>query len=217
MKSDIIQILLADDHAILRDGIKSLLNKENDMDVVGEADNGDEALQKARKLKPDVVIMDISMPNMNGLEATKEILRFVNTKVVLLSMHTDEQYVARAIDVGVSGYLDKQSAASVLISAVRSVNNGMSYFSPSITKTALEAATGKLGYEMDSSLKKLTKRERQVLQLIAEGETADKIAKTLFISVSTYYKHRQNLMKKLGMNNVADLTRFAVDNQIVSE
>ena len=133
-----INILLADDHAILRDGIKMLLSAEKDLTVVGEAKNGEEAIQIARELKPDVVLMDISMPSINGLEAAKQILRFVDTKIILLSMYTDEEYVVQAIRIGVSGYLHKQSAATSLLKAVRAVMNGEAYFSSSISKTILE-------------------------------------------------------------------------------
>lgn len=217
MARNTIEILLADDHAILRDGIKSLLTTEKDMRVVAEAKDGDQALQKARSLKPNIVIMDISMPNMNGLAAAREILRFVDTKVLLLSMHTDEEYVVRAIHAGVSGYLDKQSAASTLITAVRSVHSGEAFFSPSISKTVLQAALDGISTPTSTRLDHLTKREKQILQLLAEGEKVPGISKKLFVSVSTVYKHRHNLMNKLNLFNLADLTRFAVENKMISK
>jgi len=211
-----INILLADDHTIVRDGIKMLLSAEIDIHVVGEAGNGDEAIQLARKLKPDIVLMDISMPNINGLEAAKEILRFVETKIILLSMYTDEEYVLQAIRMGVSGYLHKQTAAPTLIKAIRAVINGEAYFSPSISKTVLETAQ-KTFNENDerSRLDLLTKREKQVLQLIAEGISSKQIGINLFISLPTVYKHRQNLMKKVGVSNAAGLVRLAIENKLV--
>ncbi|MCH7613250.1 MAG: response regulator transcription factor, partial [Candidatus Marinimicrobia bacterium] len=133
----ITKVLIADDHTLVRDGIKALLSFEKDIEVIGEADNGETAIALAKQLKPDIVLMDIAMPNINGLEATKEILRFVDTKIILVSMHSDEEYVLEAIRAGVSGYLDKQSAASTVIEAIRAVMKGEAYFSPSISKTVL--------------------------------------------------------------------------------
>ncbi len=218
MKNHIIQVLLADDHAIVRDGIKMLLSAQKDIKVVAEAENGDQAIQLAKAHNPDVVLMDISMPVLSGLEATKEILRTLDTKVILLSMYTDEEYVLSAIQSGVSGYLDKQSAAPAVIEAIRSVVAGEAYFSPSISKTLLKTAINQFdNNRVSARFERLTKREKQILQLIAEGGTAKVISKKLFISRSTAYKHRQNIMNKTGIRDVAGLTRFAIENNLIRE
>ncbi|MFQ6677724.1 MAG: response regulator [Fidelibacterota bacterium] len=216
MKNKRIRVLLADDHAIVRDGIKMLLSEEKDIKVIAEAENGDMAIQMAREHCPDVILMDISMPVLNGLEAAEEILRTQKTKVVLLSMYTDEEYILKAIRCGVSGYLDKQSAAPTVIKAIRSVMAGEAYFTPSISKTVLKAATNRFDKKLGSSrFDCLTKREKQILQLIAEGGTSNSISEMLFISKSTVYKHRQNIMKKTGVREIAGLTRFAIENNLV--
>ncbi len=216
MKSN-IHVLLVDDHAIVRDGIKMLLSAQKDIQVVAEAENGEQAIQLAKIHEPDLVLMDISMPVLNGLEAAKEILRICNqTKVILLSMFADEEYVLTAIRSGVAGYLDKQSAAPAVIDAIRSVMNGEAYFSPSISKTVLKAAKGRVEQKKVSSrFERLTSREKQVLQLIAEGAVCREIAEKLFISIPTVYKHRQNVMKKTGLNDVSALTRFAIENNLI--
>lgn len=211
-----INVFLADDHAILRDGIKVLLNAEKNMRVVGEAENGDEAIQKCRELKPDIVLMDISMPIINGLEAARQILRFVSTRIILLSMHADEEYIIRALQVGVSGYIEKQSAATTLIQAVNDVFAGKKYFSPTVSSVLIDAALDHRAESGVSRLDTLTFREKQILQLLAEGKKAPEISKMLYIAEATIYKHRFNLMKKLGLYNLADLTRFAVENKLVS-
>lgn len=218
MKNPIIQVLLADDHAIVRDGIKMLLSAQRDINVIAVAENGDQAIQLAKEHNPDVVLMDISMPILNGLEATKEILRTQSTKVILLSMYAEEEYVMTAIRAGVSGYLDKQSAASTVIEAIRAVMKGEAYFSPSISKTVLKAAKNQFDSNyLSTRFERLTKREKQILQLIAEGGTANVISKKLFISVTTVYKHRQNIMNKTGIRDVAGLTRFAIENNLIRE
>lgn len=214
----ITKVLIADDHTLVRDGIKALLSFEKDIEVIGEADNGETAIALAKQLKPDIVLMDIAMPNINGLEATKEILRFVDTKIILVSMHSDEEYVLEAIRAGVSGYLDKQSAASTVIEAIRAVMKGEAYFSPSISKTVLKAAKNQFDSNyLSTRFERLTKREKQILQLIAEGGTANVISKKLFISVTTVYKHRQNIMNKTEIRDVAGLTRFAIENNLIRE
>jgi len=216
MKNKTIQVLLADDHTIVRDGIKMLLLAQKDINVIAEADNGDQAIKLAKEHSPDVVLMDISMPILNGLEATKEILRVQNTKVILLSMYTDEEYVITAIQAGISGYLDKQSAAQTVIEAIRSVMSGAAYFSPSISKTVLKVAKNQFDSSNHSTqLERLTKREKQILQLIAEGGTAAVIAQNLFISVPTVYKHRQNIMRKIGIRDADGLKQFAIENSLI--
>jgi len=216
MTNKSIQVLLADDHAIVRGGIKMLLSEEKDIQVIAEAENGDEAIQLAREHCPDVVLMDISMPVLNGLVAAEEILRTQNTNVILLSMYTDEEYVLKAIQCGVSGYLDKQSAAPTVINAIRSVMAGEAYFSPPISKTVLKAAANRFDKKHGSPrFDCLTKREKQILQLIAEGGTSNSISEMLYISKSTVYKHRQNIMNKTGVRDIAGLTRFAMDNNLV--
>ncbi len=207
-----IRVLLADDHAIVRKGLRSLLAAEADIEVVGEAENGREAVVMASRLRPDVVVMDITMPDLNGLEATRRIrLRLPDVQVVVLTMHTAEEYIFQILRAGAAGYVVKRSAPSELISAVRAAHRGESFLSPSVSRTVIEEYVRKaaaLGVE--DSYEVLSPREREVLQLIAEGNSNRGIAESLCLSVKTVQSHRANLMRKLDIHTVAELTQYAI-------
>lgn len=212
-----IKILIADDHRLVREGLKALLESQSDIEIVGEASDGHETIKKTKELQPDIVLMDISMPNLNGLEATRTIRRkYPNTKVLILTMHLNDEYIFQSLQLGASGYLLKENAAEDLINAIRSVQEGNSYLSPSISKTVIEAylrkrTTGKGG----SAFEVLTAREREILQLIAEGFTNKEIGKKLYISTKTVEAHRAHIMKKLDIHEVAKLVRFAIQKGLV--
>jgi DNA-binding NarL/FixJ family response regulator len=213
-----ISVLLADDHTIVRQGLKALLSTEPDIEVVGEADNGRQAVQMAQRLQPNVLVMDIAMPQLNGLEATRQIIREgLSTKVLMLSSYGDDEYVHQLTEAGASGYLIKQTAANDLIKAIREAEKGNAYFSPSISKRLLD-------YYRDAYLKgravrrrseQLTGRELEVLQRVAEGEVNKQIAAALCISIKTVEKHRQQLMNKLNIHDVAGLTRYAMTHGVI--
>lgn len=213
-----ITVLLADDHTVVRQGLRLLLEAEEDIKVVGEAENGRQAVQLAKKLQPNVIVLDVAMPLLNGLEATRQITREVpESKVLILSSYSDDEYVQQLTEEGASGYLLKQTAANDLIKAIREAQKGNAYFSPSISKRLLDqcrhALTGR------SPLKKragnLTSREAEVLQLIAEGHANKQIASELNISIKTVEKHRQSLMEKLNIHDTAGLTRHAIAAGII--
>ena len=213
-----IKVLLAEDHTIVREGLRSLLKSEADIEVVGEAENGRQAVALTQKLAPDVLVMDIAMPLLNGLEAARQILLTKNSaKVLILSAHSDDAYVEKVMALGASGYLIKQSAFHVLPEAIREVHRGNSYFSPAIskrfksTKNPISAGAGKA--KPDAS--QLTPREMEVLQLIAEGNANKITADILKISIKTVEKHRQKLMGKLDIHDAASLTRYAIANGII--
>ena len=205
------RILLADDHKIVRDGLKALIGKEAGMEVVAEADTGRKALQLSRKTNPDVVIMDVSMPELNGIDATKQILHDVpQVKVVALSMHSQRQFVEGMLNAGVSGYLLKDSAFEELIDAVRTVMTGRLYLSPDITGVVVSEYLRYRQTGGDHPQVQLTLREREVLQLIAEGQSVKTIAEKLHISIKTVETHRSHIMHKLDLHTVADLTKYAL-------
>jgi DNA-binding NarL/FixJ family response regulator len=212
-----ITVILADDHTVVRQGLRALLEAEDDISVVGEAENGRQAVQMAKRLQPDVVVMDIAMPLLNGLEATRQVSRdSPKTKVLILSSYSDDEYVQQLTDAGASGYLVKQTAAQDLVAAIREAKKGNAFFSPAISKRLLEhfrATIGRPPGEKKSS--KLTPRELEVLQLIAEGYANKQIAGELFISIKTVEKHRQQLMNKLDIHDVAGLTRYAITKGII--
>jgi DNA-binding NarL/FixJ family response regulator len=208
-----ITVLLAEDHAILREGLRSLLDLNPDFSVVGEATTGREAVTLARKLNPAVIVMDIAMPLLNGFEATRQILLAApEAKVLVLSAHSDDEYVAHMADVGASGYLVKQNSGQVLLHAIKEVANGRPYFSPSILKRLNDAArrARENGDIRGTPKRPLTSREAEVLQLVAEGAANKQIAATLGISIKTVEKHRQQLMDKLDIHDTAGLTRHAI-------
>ena len=212
-----ITVLLADDHTVVRQGLRALLEAEEDVSVAGEAENGRQAVQMAKRLQPDVVVMDIAMPSLNGLEATRQIIKeSPRSKVLILSSYSDDEYVQQLTDAGASGYLVKQTAAQDLVGAIREAKKGNAFFSPAISKRLLEhyrASLGKPPGEKKTS--KLTPRELEVLQLIAEGYANKQIAGELFISIKTVEKHRQQLMHKLDIHDVASLTRYAIAKGII--
>ena len=213
-----ITVLLADDHTVVRKGLRLLLEAEEDIEVVGEAENGRQAVQLAKKLRPQVVVLDVAMPLLNGLEATRQITRHVPlTKVLILSSYDDDEYVQQLTEEGAAGYLLKQTAANDLIKAIREAQKGNAFFSPSISKRLLEHCretfTG--GGRARKRAAHLTSREAEVLQLIAEGHANKQIAAELNISIKTVEKHRQQVMNKLGIHDVAGLTRHAIAKGII--
>jgi DNA-binding NarL/FixJ family response regulator len=212
-----ITVLLADDHTVVRQGIRALLEAEEDMSVAGEAENGRQAVQMAKRLQPDVVVMDIAMPSLNGLEATRQISReSPKSRVLILSSYSDDEYVQQLTDAGASGYLVKQTAAQDLVTAIREAKRGNAFFSPAISRRLLEHYRSSVGKPTgEKKAPKLTPRELEVLQLIAEGYANKQIAGELFISIKTVEKHRQQLMHKLDIHDVAGLTRYAIAKGII--
>jgi DNA-binding NarL/FixJ family response regulator len=212
-----IRILLAEDHTIVRKGLRSLLDGEAGIRVVGEAADGREAVGKVGQLLPDVVVMDIAMPALNGLEATRQIRnRFPKVKVLILTMHADEEYIPQVLQAGASGYVVKQAAPEELVSAVQAVYQGELFLSPSISRTVAQQyvrqAEASTGQDHDDPL---TPREREVLQLIAEGQPPRQIAHLLCISIKTVETHRAHLMGKLDAHSTAELTQYAIRKGIV--
>ena len=213
-----ITVLLADDHTVVRQGLRALLKAEADLAVVGEANNGRLAVELTKKLHPDVVVMDLAMPQLNDAETTQQILLAVPaTKVLILSAHSDDEYVERVIAVGAAGYLLKQSSAHVLAEAIRAVEKGRPVFSPAIAKR-LGDEGGKLRVQGNAPGRRrslLTSREEEVLQLVAEGAANKQVAAELGISIKTVEKHRQHLMDKLNIHDTAGLTRYAIAAGII--
>jgi DNA-binding NarL/FixJ family response regulator len=213
-----ITVLLAEDHSIVREGLRSLLQAEPDLKVVGEAASGRQAVELAEKLQPAVIVMDIAMPLLNGIEATRQVLKAAPaTRVLMLSAHSDDAYVDQVIALGAAGYLIKQTAANVLPKAIREVAKGKTFFSPSISKR-LDHQNQKTP-DRDGRLKKkisqLTSREMEVLQLIAEGKANKQTAAELGIGIKTVEKHREHLMEKLDIHDTAGLTRYAISAGVI--
>jgi two-component system response regulator NreC len=214
-----IKIILADDHQIVRHGLRTLLSAEPDIEIVGEADNGREVVRLVQELAPQVVIMDISMPDLNGIEATRQILgESSGVKVIALSMHSDSLFVLNMFKAGASGYLLKDCALEELVKAVRTVLNRQVYLSPGISDIVIkDFVIGWSSEESSSSAYSiLTARERQVLQLMAEGKNTNQIADSLFVSVKTVEAHRKQLMNKLDIHSVAELTKYAIRQGLTS-
>jgi two-component system, NarL family, response regulator NreC len=210
-----IKIILADDHKIVREGLISLLNQQNDMKVVADAAEGFSIINFARKFKPDVVITDISMPDLNGIEATEVIRKeFPKMKIIALSMHSEKHVILRVLRAGANGYLLKDSAFLELVKAIRSVLKGEIYLSSKITDMVVNEYIKKIS-ENESDLDLLSVREKEVLQLISEGKSTKEIAALLFVSIKTIESHRKHLMEKLGLFTVADLTRFAIKEGLI--
>ena len=212
-----LKILLADDHKIMREGLRSLIEKQPGMEVVAESDNGRTALRLTRKLKPDVIVMDINMPDMNGIDATRQIVsEFPDAKVIAFSMHSDRQFVVEMLKAGVSGYLLKDAAFEELANAIRTVADNRNFLCPKIAKTVLEDYKEHLHTTEPSASAVLTGREREVLQLLSEGRTTKQIADQLNVSVKTAETHRRNIMEKLDMRSIAELTKFAIRQGLTS-
>ncbi|MDB6031717.1 MAG: LuxR family transcriptional regulator [Verrucomicrobiales bacterium] len=213
-----ISVLLADDHTVVRQGLRVLLEVESDIHVIGEAETGRQAVLMAKKMKPDVIVLDVAMPVLNGLEATRQIAREApQTKVLILSSYSDDEYVQQLIEAGAIAYLVKQTAANDLLKAIREAMKGNAYFSPSISRRLLDQC--REAFEKGGPIKKrgphLTSREYEVLQLIAEGQANKQIAAELSISIKTVEKHRQQVMNKLNIHDVAGLTRHAISKGII--
>jgi DNA-binding NarL/FixJ family response regulator len=209
-----IRVLLAEDHTIVRKGLRSLLEDEANIQVVGEAEDGREAVRMTQELLPDVVLMDISMPGLSGLEATRQIKeRFPEVNVLVLTRHANEEYVLQILQAGASGYVVKKAAPAELMLAIQAVYRGDSFLSPAISREVIEEYTRRAGA---NDYDRLTDREREVLQLIAEGRSNREIAELLHVSMKTVENHRANLMDKLGLRSVAELTRYAIRKGIIS-
>jgi DNA-binding NarL/FixJ family response regulator len=213
-----ISILLTEDHAFVREGLRNMLEFEEDLKVVGEAEDGRQAVEMVKQLRPSVVLMDISMPNLNGLEATRQILKAVPaTKVLMLSAHGEDAYIASAMESGAAGYVLKQTSADDIYRAIRSVHEGKTFFSPSVSWRLNQADSqpsdqGGMSHPKSADL---TSREMEVLQLVAEGKANKETAAELGISMKTVEKHRDHLMKKLNIHDTANLTRYAISAGII--
>jgi DNA-binding NarL/FixJ family response regulator len=212
-----IRVLLAEDHRITRQGLRALLEKKQDMEVVGEAGDGRTAVRLAEKLRPDVVIMDVSMPDLNGIMATKKLIAdHPDAKVIALSMHSDSMFVTEMFKSGASGYLLKDCAFEELEQAIRHVAADKTYLSPSISGVVLEDYLQRAADSKTSGLEPLTERQREVLQLMAEGKSTKEIAFKLHISIKTAETHRRQIMNKLDIHSVAELTKFAIRKGLTS-
>jgi two-component system response regulator NreC len=214
-----IRILLADDHTILRAGLKMMLNAQPDMEVVGEAQDGRQALQEAQRLQPDIILMDITMPDMNGIEATKQLKKVLpEVKVLILTMHEHEEYVFQALRAGASGYMLKEAADTDLISALRVIQSGQFYLSPAAQSVMVGDYLQRVrtGEEKDS-YSNLTEREREILKLVAEGYTNNQIAERLVISPKTVDTHRTHIMDKLNLHSRAELVKYAMRRGLLED
>ena len=205
------KVLLADDHRIVREGLKSLLQAEPDLQVVGEAENGRQAIEMTAELSPDVVVMDIGMPELNGIEATRRIVTdHAPAKVIALSMHSDRRFAAEMLKAGASGYLLKDGAFEELVGAIRTVLAKKMYLSPRIADVVVDDYLRHMPRAEPSAYEKLTPREREVLQLMAEGKATKQVAAVLHVSIKTIETHRRQIMQKLDLYSVAELTKYAI-------
>jgi two-component system, NarL family, response regulator NreC len=213
-----IRILLADDHGIVRQGLRFLLERQPGMEVVGEASDGREAVQMAEAVRPDVVIMDIAMPLLNGIEATAQMLKHdPRIGVIILSMHSDEDYLVSALNAGAKGYLLKESAEVDLVKAIQSVARGTPFFSPEVAQTMMEDHVRFLRQRnLEDSYELLTEREKEVIHLLAEGKSNKEVATILNVSVYTVETHRMHLMQKLNLHNTAEIVLYAVRKKIIA-
>lgn len=208
-----IQVLLADDHALMREGLRALLTTTTDIEVVGEVRTGREAEREVLQLNPDVVLMDIAMPDLNGIEAARVIhLRCPTIRIVMLSMHATAEYVYRAFEAGASGYLLKEAASEEVITAVRTVHEGRRYLSPTLAESVLDLSSAHARSPVDS----LSARERQVLQLVVEGKTSSEIASMISLSPKSVQTYRSRLMLKLGVRDLPSLVKFALEHGLTS-
>ncbi|KPA15784.1 LuxR family transcriptional regulator [Candidatus Magnetomorum sp. HK-1] len=212
-----IKILLADDHKITRDGLCVLINGQSNMKVVGEAENGRSAVEMAFQLTPNVIVMDINMPELNGIDATHKIIKELpDTKIIILSMYSDKRYIIGALKAGVAGYLLKNCAFDELLNAINTVIKNKRYMSAEIADLVMEGYAHSLVSNEPAGISILTTREREVLQLIAEGVKTNEIASKLFVSVKTISTHRRQIMEKLNTDNIADLIKFALKEGLIS-
>jgi len=210
-----IRVLVVDDHAMFREGIRALLEGYDDVEIVGEATEGREAIEKVCQLAPQVVLMDIAMPVMGGLEATRRIQKETpNARVLVLTQHEDSEYILSLLRAGAKGYISKTATASELVSAIRTVHKGESFLYPSAATTLIEEYLTRVGGEKNE-YERLTDREREILQLVAEGRTNREIADSLFISVKTVLRHRTNIMEKLGFHNRTELIKYAISKGLI--
>ena len=210
---DKIKVLVVDDHAILRDGIRALLSLHDDIEIVGEASEGKEAIEKARELAPDVIVMDIAMPGMDGLEATRRIRKkSPEVKVLVLTQHDNREYILSAIKAGAAGYVPKRALGSDLVSAIRTVYKGDSFLYPSAAAALIDSY---LHQAEEEPYDRLTAREREILKLIAEGHTSREIAGILFISLKTVLGHRTKIMEKLDLHNRTELIKYAMRKGLI--
>ncbi len=211
-----IRVLIADDHALVRDGIKALLGLTADIEVVGEARDGREAIEQARKLKPDIVLMDIAMPGLGGIEATLELKREApETRILVLTQYDDVEYVRRFLKIGTAGYILKRMLGSELAAAIRSAARGGLVLDPEIAAEAVESAAEESTKETEDLYDLLTDREKQVLRLVAMGQSNKEVADALGISVKTAMSHREHLMEKLRLRNRTDLIKFAIKKGVI--
>lgn len=212
-----IRLLLVDDHAVVRSGLRMLLQAQPDMRIVGEAESGAEAVHQVRLHTPDVVLMDIQMPDMNGIEATREIKAMsADTAVLALTMHEDDQYFFEMLRAGASGYVPKRAAPDELVSAIRTVSQGEVFLYPSLAARLVQSYLGEPAEEQEPSLETLTAREQEVLTLIAEGLTNPEIGDKLVISVKTVDRHRENIMRKLNLHSRVDLVKYALKQGLIA-
>jgi two-component system response regulator NreC len=211
------RVLIAEDHAILREGLRALLSSSSDLEVIGEAEDGQEAVNLARQLKPDLILMDLSMPNMNGTEAIRTIKRHNPvTKLIALTVHKTEEYVRATLDAGATGYILKDDTHHDLLTAIASVRKGKVYLSPGICGKVVNGFLEPATYNATStSWSRLTVREREVTKLIAEGRKSREVAEQLSVSLKTVEKHRSNLMRKLDLHSVSAVTKYAIENNLV--
>ncbi|MCX8109935.1 MAG: response regulator transcription factor [Syntrophorhabdaceae bacterium] len=216
--SDKITVFIADDHAVLREGLKLLIESRGDIVVEGDADNGRDAVRQIKAIKPDIVIMDIAMPELDGIEATRQITEVSpSTRIIILSMHSSPEYIHRSIEAGATGYILKESAAAEIISAITTVVSGKRYLSKKISEQVIDdyfrqRRTG----EKDSVLSQLSPREMEILKLVVEGKSSSEIANTIFISQKTVETYRSRIMQKLGINDITGLVKFAIRHGITT-
>jgi DNA-binding NarL/FixJ family response regulator len=213
-----IRVLIADDHAILREGVRALLRLSDDMEVVGEAADGQEAIEACRALDPDIVLMDVAMPGLGGLEATLQIRRECpRTRILVLTQYADREYVARFLKAGVSGYVLKKAAGVELAAAIRAVARGGLVLDPDVARDAVGEPRRDAEQRAEDPYESLTDREKQVLRLVAEGKSNKEIAEVLGISVKTAMSHREHVMRKLDMHSRTDLIRFAIRRGVITD
>ena len=215
-----IRLVIADDHRVVRDGLRSILTKEGDIEIVGEAQHGKEALALIHEHSPDILLTDISMPIMNGIELAQEVQNlYPETKVIILSMHEDEEYLSKVVEAKAAGYLGKEVEKEEILMAIHKVSKGVNYYSDNISKMMIEGfvkKTANPSHSKDSDKVHLTNREKEILKLVVDGSSSKNIAVSLFISIRTVETHRNNILQKLNVKNSAELVKYALKHQLVS-